>query len=208
MPAGLFVIGAFTGLLGAYALDQAMDDMSGCGCPPGGPPRVPPATKETIEQLKHEFPAAVTEVITEVRAQDPSALVNWQKMTGYLPGLTEAVAMYYTMLDPAVPLTPRLQIAAALAYGIFPFDLVPDGVPVVGYLDDVGVIVEAFKLASAHITPEHKAQAMQWLKSKGVEPTPLVDMGTLDMVLGAFRTHSNRALPGSVQPPAPPKTWK
>lgn len=39
--------------------------------------------------------------------------------------------------DPAVPTTAKVALAAAVAYLASPVDLVPDFIPVLGYLDDV-----------------------------------------------------------------------
>ena len=48
-------------------------------------------------------------------------------------------ALWRYLRDPAKPWGPKLAVAAAVAYFIFPLDLIPD-VPLVGFLDDVGVL--------------------------------------------------------------------
>src|SRR5215204_3380003 len=40
------------------------------------------------------------------------------------------------LADPRVPRTRKLALAALVAYLAFPFDLIPDFIPVVGQLDD------------------------------------------------------------------------
>lgn len=42
--------------------------------------------------------------------------------------------------DPAVPRSVRIKLAILLAYLLFPLDLVPDFLPVIGYADDVIVL--------------------------------------------------------------------
>jgi uncharacterized membrane protein YkvA (DUF1232 family) len=42
--------------------------------------------------------------------------------------------------DPGVATWKKLAGAAAVAYVIWPFDLIPDTIPVLGWLDDVGVL--------------------------------------------------------------------
>ena len=45
------------------------------------------------------------------------------------------------MADPRMPKIPRLAVLAAVAYVIWPVDLIPDfAIPVVGYLDDLVVL--------------------------------------------------------------------
>lgn len=42
------------------------------------------------------------------------------------------------------PILPRLVLLAALVYLVSPVDLVPDVVPILGWLDDLGVVSLAF----------------------------------------------------------------
>ena len=45
--------------------------------------------------------------------------------------------------DGRVPLWRKLVGVAAVAYLVWPFDLIPDFIPVIGWLDDVGVLTAA-----------------------------------------------------------------
>src|SRR5688572_22536 len=65
-----------------------------------------------------------------------------------IPFIDEVVAAYYAMLDPATPARPRLILIAALAYFVSPFDLVPDIILGLGFLDDASVLAAA--LAAVH----------------------------------------------------------
>jgi uncharacterized membrane protein YkvA (DUF1232 family) len=58
-----------------------------------------------------------------------------------LPDVARTMARLAT--DPALPRSVKLALAAALVYLVSPLDLLPDFLPVVGYLDDVlvGAIV-------------------------------------------------------------------
>ena len=56
---------------------------------------------------------------------------------------------------------------AALAYFIVPFDLIPDLIPGIGFVDDLGTLVAALLAVSAYVSPEIKARAraktIEWL---------------------------------------------
>lgn len=45
--------------------------------------------------------------------------------------------------EPRVPLWPKLVLLGALAYVAFPLDVLPDALPFLGQLDDLGVLLAA-----------------------------------------------------------------
>jgi uncharacterized membrane protein YkvA (DUF1232 family) len=47
------------------------------------------------------------------------------------------LALYFAARDPRVPLAAKLLIALVVAYALSPIDLIPDFIPVLGYLDDL-----------------------------------------------------------------------
>lgn len=73
--------------------------------------------------------------------------------------LSKAIQMYLVLQSDDVPLWAKLKVMGALGYFISPVDLVPDVVPVVGLLDDAGVLALAFGMVAMHITPEIKQKA-------------------------------------------------
>lgn len=48
----------------------------------------------------------------------------------------DVVALYLASRDPRVPWYAKALAAAVAAYALSPIDLIPDAVPVLGYLDD------------------------------------------------------------------------
>ncbi|ATW26351.1 YkvA family protein [Candidatus Formimonas warabiya] len=52
----------------------------------------------------------------------------------------EIYVIYLAYKDPRVPLFPKILAACLLAYAFSPIDLIPDFVPVLGYLDDLLII--------------------------------------------------------------------
>ena len=56
-------------------------------------------------------------------------------------------AVYYAYRDPRVGPLPKAIIVACLAYSLSPIDLIPDFVPVLGYLDDLIIVPALIGLA-------------------------------------------------------------
>src|SRR5262249_2677908 len=86
----------------------------------------------------------------------------------YIPLGSEAVAMYFCMLDGKTPLWVKGTVAAALALCILPLDALPDILPIVGMTDDAGVIAAALAAVSAYLTDEHRRKAADWLEAEQI----------------------------------------
>lgn len=59
----------------------------------------------------------------------------------------ESLALYLAARDPRTPWYARLLVAGIVAYALSPIDLIPDFVPVLGYLDDLILIPLAIAVA-------------------------------------------------------------
>ena len=64
--------------------------------------------------------------------------------------------LYYAMKDNSVSLKTKVFIAASLGYFILPTDAIFDLTPIIGYSDDLGVLLFALKQISSVITNEVK----------------------------------------------------
>src|SRR5690606_20835952 len=73
--------------------------------------------------------------------------------------LGPALQLYYAGIDPDTPANAKAVIFGALGYLISPIDAIPDVTPVVGYSDDLGVLVAAVAFVGAHIKQEHTDKA-------------------------------------------------
>jgi uncharacterized membrane protein YkvA (DUF1232 family) len=93
----------------------------------------------------------------------------WDKLLRYAKAagaevIERALQLYYAAQDPATPAWARTVIYGALGYFIFPVDAIPDSIPAVGYVDDLGVLAAAIAAVAMYITPEVKQKAKQKLQ--------------------------------------------
>ena len=75
----------------------------------------------------------------------------------------ETYALYLAYKDPRVPLRIKIIILLVIAYLLSPIDLIPDFIPVIGYLDDfllitVGIPI-LLKMVPKEIMDEHRENA-------------------------------------------------
>lgn len=64
----------------------------------------------------------------------------------------DVVAVYFAARDPATPWPVRVLALAVAAYALSPIDLIPDFIPVLGYLDDL-IIVPLGLMAVIRLLP-------------------------------------------------------
>jgi uncharacterized membrane protein YkvA (DUF1232 family) len=66
----------------------------------------------------------------------------------------DVYALYLAARDPAVPWYARLLAASVAAYALSPIDLIPDFIPVLGYLDDIIIVPLGILIAVRMIPPD------------------------------------------------------
>lgn len=89
-----------------------------------------------------------------------------RRTTDRLKGWAKALrrdlhALYLAGRDPRVPWLPKLVAMLIAAYALSPIDLIPDFIPVLGYLDDLILVPAGIALAIHLIPPELMAQHRQ-----------------------------------------------
>lgn len=75
----------------------------------------------------------------------------WKDKAGHLK--REVFALYLAVRDPRVPWYAKAVAACVVAYAFSPIDLIPDPIPVLGYLDDL-VLIPLGVLAVRAMIPE------------------------------------------------------
>jgi len=93
----------------------------------------------------------------------------WDKVTTYAKkvgkkGIEMSLTLYYTLRDKDTPMWAKGVITGALGYFIFPIDLILDITPLIGYTDDITVMVAALTTVAAHVKQEHRDRALETLK--------------------------------------------
>jgi uncharacterized membrane protein YkvA (DUF1232 family) len=90
---------------------------------------------------------------------------NYAKVAGESV-LEPALKMYYSATDKDTPTWAKAAIYGALGYFISPIDAIPDLAPLVGFTDDLGVLLAAAATVAVYIKDEHvqkaRATLQQW----------------------------------------------
>ena len=81
----------------------------------------------------------------------------------------EVYALYLAYRDPRVPLYARVFAAIVVGYAFSPIDLIPDPIPVLGYLDDLVLVplgvALAIRMIPAPVLAECRARAREVMAS-------------------------------------------
>lgn len=77
----------------------------------------------------------------------------------------DLAALLLAVRDPRTPLVARIVAAIVVAYALSPIDLIPDFVPVLGYLDDLIIVplglALVLRLVPVALMAEYRASASQ-----------------------------------------------
>ena len=97
----------------------------------------------------------------------------WMKLKGFagkagIKVVYMALLLYYMLIDETVDLKSKVTIIAGLGYFIFPFDLIPDILPVIGFTDDMSVLMITLSIVRGEINDTHRLKARstmeQWFQ--------------------------------------------
>lgn len=93
----------------------------------------------------------------------------WDKLKRYaktagMKVIYPAMLLQYMMKSDDISLKTKLIISAALGYFILPFDFIPDFAPMLGFVDDVGVLLLILRKMAVNITPEIRINAREHLQ--------------------------------------------
>lgn len=105
-------------------------------------------------------------------------LVNYGKLAG-AKVTYGTLLLFYTLKKPTVPMKAKSSVLGALGYFIFPFDIVPDFIPIAGYVDDFGVILVSLLIIATYIDADSKrlarAKIVEWFGEDALKDADSVD---------------------------------
>jgi len=81
----------------------------------------------------------------------------------------EAFAVYLAAKDPRTPWYAKAVAFLTIAYAFSPIDLIPDFVPILGYLDDLFIVPAGIALAVRLIQPEVLEEARRTVSTSGLD---------------------------------------
>jgi len=94
----------------------------------------------------------------------------------------ETYALYFAYRDPRVPWYAKLLVAFVVAHTFSPIDIIPDFIPVLGYLDDLIITPLGLALALKLIPAEVMAEARIKAESNMVEGKSIRRAGMLIVI--------------------------
>ena len=86
----------------------------------------------------------------------------------------QVVTLWFCRKHPDTPWSAKVLAAVVVAYAFSPIDLIPDFIPVLGYLDDLiliplGVYV-TIRLIPSHVLTAARREADAWLAARAEKP--------------------------------------
>lgn len=103
------------------------------------------------------------EKVKYIDEQIPRKLSSVKKKISFIEDI---IALYNYLKDDSVKWYRKLIVVSALIYFISPIDTIPDLAPLVGYLDDLGVIMAAIKYIGSEIKPYYRASSEEIANQK------------------------------------------
>jgi uncharacterized membrane protein YkvA (DUF1232 family) len=86
----------------------------------------------------------------------------------------DVLMLWFARLHPDTPVLVKALCIFAAAYALSPIDLIPDFIPVLGYVDEAlllpALIWCAVRLLPGHVVDECRAQAQTWMDKEKSRP--------------------------------------
>jgi len=103
----------------------------------------------------------------------------WEQLKRWAAELrNEGMTLWFCCRHPDMPWLPRIFALLVVGYFLSPIDLIPDFIPVIGYLDDlilvpIGIYL-TLKLVPQHVIEESRAKARDWVAARRPKPKSII----------------------------------
>ncbi|UVO19965.1 YkvA family protein [Stutzerimonas stutzeri] len=98
----------------------------------------------------------------------------------------QVMVLWFACRDPRTPWLPKLIALCVVAYALSPIDLIPDFIPLLGYLDDLLLlplgIWLALRLMPTALLEECRQQALAWEAQQTPRPVNRVAAGVIVLI--------------------------
>jgi uncharacterized membrane protein YkvA (DUF1232 family) len=102
-------------------------------------------------------------------------MTPWERLQAGARALKhESYALYLAARHPATPWPAKIVAALVVAYALSPIDLIPDVVPLLGYLDDLILVPAGIALVIRLIPPEVMSQCRAQAAAAPARPRSLI----------------------------------
>lgn len=105
--------------------------------------------------------------------------MSWRQKARRLK--SEVHALYLAYRDPRVPLHAKILAAVVVGYALSPIDLIPDFIPVLGYVDDLILLPLGIALTIKLIPNEVLSDCRK--KARALEDEPVNRAGAIGVIL-------------------------
>jgi len=86
----------------------------------------------------------------------------------------DVLALWFACRDPHTPLAAKLVATLVVAYALSPIDLIPDFIPILGYLDELILLPAgiwlALRLVPLPVLEQARQQASDWFAARKSRP--------------------------------------
>jgi len=98
----------------------------------------------------------------------------------------EAFVLWFGLRDPRTPWYAKWLAACIVAYALSPIDLIPDFIPIIGFLDEIillpGAIWLELKLLPTDVLLDSRARAHAWLEAQRPRPNNWIAAAAIVLV--------------------------
>ncbi|TAN30950.1 MAG: DUF1232 domain-containing protein [Castellaniella sp.] len=110
----------------------------------------------------------------------------------------DVMTLWFVLKHPDTPWYARALAAIITAYALSPIDLIPDFIPVIGYLDDL-IIVPAgvwllLRIVPAQVLADSRAQSEQWFRDQKEKPRSSIGLAIILALWGVAAWAAYRAI--------------